>query len=209
MSVRVHPTALIEADVLLGDGTSVWDSVHIRHHTKLGRDCIVGEKTHISYGVTIGNFVKINAFAYICTGVTIEDGVMISAGCIFTNDRYPRATNAAITELRTSDPDGNTLPTLVREGATVGAGAIVGCGLTIGRFATVGMGSVVTRLVPDFALVIGNPGRCVGFVCRCGEPLLRFASDAMPADPTPLLCRVCGLHYELSQGQLAETVAAV
>jgi acetyltransferase-like isoleucine patch superfamily enzyme len=97
--------------------------------------------------VRVGNRVKINSMAYICHAVTIEDGVMISAGVIFTNDRFPRAATHDLTQLRTSLPDEHTLPTLVREGATIGAGAIIGCDLTIGRFAMIGMGSVVTRSV--------------------------------------------------------------
>ena len=173
-AVRIHSTAIVEEDVKIGAGTAIWDNVHIRRGTVLGEQCIVGEKTYIAPGVHIGNRVKINAFVYICTAVTIEDGVMISAGVIFTNDRYPRATTPDLRELRTSEPDEHTLPTLVREGATIGAGSTIGCDLVIGRFAMVGMGSVVTKSVPDFALVIGAPARRVGYVCRCGEPLLRF-----------------------------------
>ena len=103
--------------------------------------------------------------------MTIEDGVMISAGVIFTNDRFPRAATNDLKQLRSSAPDEHTLPTLVREGATIGAGAIIGCDLTIGRFAMVGMGSVVTRSVPDFHLVIGNPAA----VDRLRLPLRRAA----------------------------------
>src|SRR5262249_32432917 len=151
--------------VVVGDGTAVWDSVHIRHGTRIGEQCIIGEKTYIAYDVVIGNRVKLNAFVYICTGVTLEDGVMASAGTIFTNDGFPRATTADLRELRSSDPDEHTRKTLVREGATLGAGCRIGCDLVIGRFAMVGMGSVVTRSVPDFFLVVGNPARPVGCVC--------------------------------------------
>src|SRR5882762_5352217 len=130
----VHPTAIIEDNVTLGEGTSVWDSVHIRHDSSLGEECIVGEKSYIAYGVQIGNRVKINAMVYICNAVTIEDGVMISAGTIFTNDRFPRAATNDLQQLRPSEPDEHTLPTLVREGATIGAGSVIGNDLTIGRF---------------------------------------------------------------------------
>ncbi len=121
---RIHPTALVEAGVEIGEGTSVWDDVHVRGPgTTIGRDCIVGEKSYVAYGVTIGDRVKINAFVYVCTAVTIEDGVMLSAGTTFTNDRYPRATTPDLTELRPSDPDDDTLATVVRAGTTVGARA--------------------------------------------------------------------------------------
>src|SRR5436190_11572625 len=191
MSVRIHPTAIIEEGVMLGSGTSVWDNVHIRRGTHLGEQCLVGGKTTIAYDVQIGNRVKINSAAYICNAVTIEDGVMISAGVIFTNDRFPRAATNDLSELRPSTPDEHTLPTLVREGATIGAGAIIGCDLQIGRFAMVGMGAVVTRSVPDFHLVIGNPARSIGCVCRCGEPLLKW-DDAASEEPLAVRCASCG-----------------
>src|SRR3954468_11991637 len=194
MSVRIHPTAIIEEGVTLGPGTSVWDNVHIRHGTQLGDECLVGGKSLIAYDVQIGNRVKINSAAYICNAVTIEDGVMISAGVIFTNDRFPRAATNDLSEPRPSAPDEHTLPTLVREGATIGAGAIIGCDLTIGRFAMVGMGAVVTRSVPDFHLVIGNPARSVGCVCRCGEPLLKW--DEVGSDEAlQKRCGGCGLEF--------------
>lgn len=203
MTVRVHPTAIIEPDVVLGDGTAVWDSVHIRHGTRLGEQCIVGEKTYIAYDVVIGHRVKINAFVYICAGVTIEDGVMISAGTIFTNDRFPRATTTDLKSLRPSEPDEHTRLTMVREGATLGAGCRIGSDLSIGRFAMVGMAAIVTRSVPDFFLVIGSPARPVGCVCRCGEPLCRFETG-FPADKEDIACPACGLRYALRAGSVIE-----
>ncbi|NEP16231.1 MAG: N-acetyltransferase [Leptolyngbya sp. SIO4C1] len=204
MSVRVHPTAIVEDGVTLGDGSSVWDSAHIRRDTRLGEGCIVGGKSYIAYGVTIGNRVKINAFAYICNGVTLEDGVMISAGTIFTNDRFPRAATPDLKALYTSDPDEHTLPTLVREGATIGARCVIGNDLSIGRFAMVGMGSVVTKSVPDFHLAYGSPARSVGCVCRCGQPLLRFATTEAASFAKPVACEVCGLTYQIQDGTVTE-----
>src|SRR5258707_1022430 len=120
-NVRIHPAALVEEGVTIGNGSSIWDSVHIRHGASIGEECIVGEKTYIAYDVKIGSRVKINAFVYICAAVTIEDGVMISAGTVFTNDRFPRATTSDLKTLRSSDPDDETLPTLVRAAATIAA----------------------------------------------------------------------------------------
>src|SRR5512134_4198968 len=111
MTVRIHPTALVEEGVEIGDGTSVWDLVHIRAPASIGRNCIIGEKTYIAYGVEIGDRVKINAFVYVCNAVTIETGVMIAAGTIFTNDLYPRATTPDLAGLRSSAVDEHTLPT--------------------------------------------------------------------------------------------------
>ncbi|MGD9644907.1 MAG: acyltransferase [Pirellulales bacterium] len=203
MSVRIHPTAIVEADVELGAGTSVWDNAHIRHGARLGAECIVGGKSYIAYDVRIGDRCKINSFVYICNAVTIESGVMISAGTIFTNDRFPRATTSDLRQLRGSEPDEHTLPTLVREGVTIGAGCVIGNDLTIGRFAMIGMGSVVTRSVPDFHLVIGHPARSIGCVCRCGEPLLRFDEVAADGD-VETACTACGLEYQVRDRQVTE-----
>lgn len=206
MSVRVHPTALIEAGVEIGAGSSVWDNVHIRGPgTRVGRDCIVGEKTHIAYGVEIADRVKINAFVYICTAVSIETGVMIAAGTVFTNDHYPRACEPDLATLKSSAPDEATRPTRVREGATIGARAVIGSDLAIGRFAMVGMGAVVTRSVPDFHLVVGHPARPIGYVCRCGKPFHRFTGAA----PTlPETACACGRRYRAIDGLVSEIVPA-
>ncbi len=197
--VRIHPTAMIEDGVRFGSRTSVWDNVHIRHGAVIGEECIVGEKSYIAYDVVIGNRVKINAFVYICAAVTIEDGVMLSAGTIFTNDRFPRATTPDLKQLRDSAPDEHTLPTLVREGATIGAGSIIGNDLTIGRFAMVGMGSVITKTILDFYLVMGQPARPVGVVCKCGPMIHRF--EGTPAETNAdVQCAGCGASYQIRSG---------
>ena len=200
---RIHPTAIIEAGVTLGRGTAVWDNVHIRRDTRIGDECVIGEKTHIAYDVRIGHRCKLNAFVYVCTAVTLEDGVMVSAGTVFTNDRSPRATTPDLKQLRSSGPDEHTLPTLVREGATIGANCTVGNDLTVGRWAMVGMGSVVTRSVPDFALVVGNPARAVGAVCKCGQLLLRHDPGQPPAKQD-LACSACDRRYHFADGTTTE-----
>ena len=147
----------------------------------------------------IGNRVKINAMVYICAEVTIEDGVMISASTTFTNDRFPRATTPDLKQLRPSDPDEHTLPTLVREGATIGAGCTIGNDLTIGKWAMVGMGSLVTKDVPDFHLVLGSPARSIGAVCRCGQLFHKFGR----ADEKTHECE-CGLGYTIEGTVVSE-----
>ena len=204
---RIHPTAIIESNVQLGEGTSVWDNAHIRRDTVLGDECIVGGKSMIAYEVQIGHRVKINSNVYICNGVTIEDGVMISAGTIFTNDRFPRATMPDLKQLRSSEPDEHTLTTLVREGSTIGAGCIIGCNLEIGRWAMIGMGSIVTMSIPDFCLAIGTPARVVGVVCKCGEPVHRFGEhDSTTA--VQATCQ-CGLSYSINGHTVVEAESAV
>lgn len=184
---------MIESNVTVGDRTSIWDHVHIRRDTTIGDECIIGGKSTIAYGVRIGNRCKINSSVYICTEVTLEDGVMISAGVIFTNDRFPRATTPDLKTLRSSEPDETTEKTLVREGATIGAGCIIGSNLTVGRWAIIGMGSVVTKSVPDFHLAIGSPARSRGAVCRCGQLLTMF-SDEQPTI-AHYQCKACSRSY--------------
>ncbi|MHB8146353.1 MAG: acyltransferase [Vulcanimicrobiaceae bacterium] len=203
LETRVHPSAIIERDVRIGDGTAIWHGVHIRHGATLGEECIVGENTYIAYDVQIGNRCKLNAMVYVCTAVTIEDGVMISAGTVFTNDRFPRATTPDLRSLRSSDPDEATLPTLVRHGATIGAGCTIGNDLVIGRFAMVGMGSLVTKSVPDFHLVLGSPARSIGAVCRCGEVLCRFGKEPTDCN-ADVTCTSCARAYAIRRGTVVE-----
>lgn len=199
----VHPSATIEDGVSIGASTTIWNSVHIRGPgTAIGEQCIIGEKTYVAYGVTIGDRVKINAFVYVCTAVTIETGVFIGAGTVFTNDVYPRATTPDLRSLLPSEPDEHTRPTLVRDGATIGARTVVGSDLTIGRFAMTAMGSVVTRDVHDFHLVVGTPARSVGYVCRCGFPLTRFARGET-RDGT-FTCTRCDRPYRAEAGLVVE-----
>lgn len=201
MIARIHPTAIIEDGCQIGNETAIWDHVHVRHDTRIGEQCIVGGRTIIAYGVSIGNRCKINSNVYICTAVTIEDGVMISAGVIFTNDRFPRAASPDLATLRSSEPDESTESTLVCSGATIGAGAIIGSGLRIGRWAMIGMGSIVTKSIPDFHLALGTPCRSVGAVCRCGRLLAMF-SDAQGRDED-YTCTECGRQFHRS-GQVIE-----
>jgi UDP-2-acetamido-3-amino-2,3-dideoxy-glucuronate N-acetyltransferase len=200
---RIHATADIEAGVEIGAGTAVWAEVHARRGARIGRGCIIGEKTYLGPDAVIGDLVKLNAMVYVPTGVTIEDGVMVGAGTIFTNDRYPRGTDPALTGLRDSGPDEHTRETRVGQGASIGAGATIGCGLTIGRWSMVGMGSVVTRDVAPFHLVVGNPARAIAIVCRCGEPVWRFPHAAAPTDAEQT-CSACGRGYRATLDSVEE-----
>ncbi|MEZ5964000.1 MAG: acyltransferase [Planctomycetota bacterium] len=170
----IHETALVEEGVSVGDGTQVWDHVHLRRGARIGSRCIVGEKTYVAGDVRIGNLVKVNAGVYICAGVEIHDGVMLAAHVVFTNDRRPRATDPDLGDLLPSEPGPSTERTVVQRGATIGANATIGPGVTIGAHAMVGMGAVVTADVPAYGLVLGNPARLVGLVARDGTPVLRI-----------------------------------
>jgi UDP-2-acetamido-3-amino-2,3-dideoxy-glucuronate N-acetyltransferase len=190
----IHCTAIVEEGVSIGAGSSVWDTVHIRKGTVIGDNCIIGEKTYIAYDVKIGNGVKINSFVYICTGVSVEDHVMISAGTVFSNDRLPRAFDTDGYSMKTSDPTGETLETKVCRGATIGAGCTIGPGIVLGEYCMVGMGSVLTRDVAPYQLVYGNPAKPHGYVCVCGEILVK--GDHARAQGGILCCARCQRKYE-------------
>jgi acetyltransferase-like isoleucine patch superfamily enzyme len=196
----IHPTAIVESGVTIGSGTAIWDGVHLRGPSRIGSSCIIGEKTYVAYDVEIADLVKVNARVYVCAGVRIERGVMVSAGVIFTNDRYPRATDPDLSGLAPSTPNEHTLETFVREGATIGAGAIIGPGIEIGMWSMVGMGSVVTKSVPAFHLSLGNPARSVAVICKCGNPLHKFGQSTT----TDLSCETCGRKYSLLVDQVTE-----
>jgi acetyltransferase-like isoleucine patch superfamily enzyme len=193
-NVFIHETANIEEGVTIGEHSKIWDHVHIRKDAHIGHDTTIGEKSYIAYGVTIGNFVKINAMVYIPAYVTVEDFCMISAGTVFTNDLYPRAMNPDLTALMTSEPTEDTLATIVKKGVTIGANATIGPGITLGEFSMIGMGSVVTKSVPDFGLVLGNPAHLVGFVCICGPSLLSLKNP--PQQGAILTCEKCHRKYQ-------------
>jgi UDP-2-acetamido-3-amino-2,3-dideoxy-glucuronate N-acetyltransferase len=202
---RIHPTALIERDVSIGEGTSVWDNVHIRHGASIGRHCIIGEKTYIAYDVKIGNFCKLNANVYVCAGVTVSEYTMLSAHVVFTNDRFPRAFDKTLDGLASSEPNEETLSTHVGIGVTVGANATIGPGLRLGDFAMVGMGSVVTRDIPPLGLVIGSPAKLAGFVCACGPVLIRIKQWEGLGIGSEIACHRCGRAYARIATGVAES----
>lgn len=177
---RIHPTALIETDVQIGAGTAVWDGVHVRRGARIGRSCILGEKTYVAGDVRIGDLCKLNACVYVCAGVELADGVMVAAHTVFTNDTTPRATDPELRALQPSEPAPDMPRTRVGRGASIGANCTIGPGLELGAFCMVGMGSTVTRVVPPHALVLGNPARLVGVVCRCGHKVATAVRGSVP-----------------------------
>ncbi|WP_035074765.1 acyltransferase [Maridesulfovibrio zosterae] len=164
-----HETADVDVTAEIGDGTYIWQNVQVRKDAQIGSECIVGKGAFVDFGAVVGNRVKIQNYANIFRGVTIEDGVMVGPSVCFTNDMFPRAVNVEgeLLDYR----DWECFETRVKTGAGLGAGSIIVCNNTIGKWAIVGSGSVVTRDVPDYALVYGNPARVRGFVCPCGTKL--------------------------------------
>jgi UDP-2-acetamido-3-amino-2,3-dideoxy-glucuronate N-acetyltransferase len=191
---HVHAAAEVEADVLIGAGTTVWQRAQVRQGAKLGEDCVVGRDAFLDQGVSIGDRVKIQNGALIYHGVTIGDGVFIGPGAILTNDRYPRAITPD-GNLASSD-DWTVTRTHVGTGSSIGAGAVIVAGSDVGEFATVAAGAVVTRPVAPHALVAGNPARQIGWVCRCGYRVTPVATDIGGLDDE-LACSNCPRIYAL------------
>jgi acetyltransferase-like isoleucine patch superfamily enzyme len=168
--VYLHPTALCESS-RVGGGTRVWAFAHVLDGAIIGRNCNIGDHAYVEGGVRMGDGVIVKNGVMLWDGVTLEDYVFVGPGAVFTNDRYPRSRHLPEAAERYNRREQWTIPTVVRRGASIGAGAVILCGVTIGSFATVAAGAVVTRDVVDHALVVGSPGRLAGWVCRCGVTL--------------------------------------
>lgn len=168
-SFFVHPTSDVSPQATIGESTKIWQHCQVREGAVIGRNCILSKGVYIDFGVHIGDNVKIQNGISVYHGVTLEDGVFCGPHCVFTNDKQPRAINPDGTLKRLED--WTLSKTLVRYGASIGAHATLVCGVTIGRWAMIGSGAVVTRDVPEYGLVYGNPARLHGFVCPCGEKL--------------------------------------
>lgn len=191
MSVRIHPTAEVAPDVQIGDGTSIWHLVQIRPGSKIGKHCILGRGVYVDNDVAIGDNVKIQNYVSVYHGVTLEDGVFVGPHVCFTNDLQPRAINPD-GSLKRGD-DWELALTRVSYGAALGANSTIRCGVTIGKWALVGSGSVVTRDVPDYGLVYGNPASLHGFVCPCGD---KMQEKTTTGEAAKLFCPHC--QFEVS-----------
>ncbi|HEY1918967.1 MAG TPA: acyltransferase [Streptosporangiaceae bacterium] len=166
---RVEPTADVDDSAALGAGTTVWHLAQVRERARLGRDCIIGRGAYVGPGVIIGDKVKLQNYALVYEPALLEDGVFIGPAAVLTNDVFPRSVDV-MGKLKRPD-DWDAAGVLVREGASLGARCVVVAGCQIGRWALVGAGAVVTRDVPDFALVAGNPARRIGWVGHAGVRL--------------------------------------
>ena len=180
-TVKIHPKALVESESV-GGGTRVWAFTHILPGARVGKGCNIGEGVFIEGRVVVGDDVIIKNGVALYDGVIVEDEAFLGPHAVFTNDPRPRAG-------RFKRPIETWRPTYIRRGAAIGANATVVCGVTIGQYAFVGAGTVVTRDVPDFALVMGNPARRSGWMCRCGIKLR--------TNGRRLACETCGSRYDL------------
>jgi UDP-2-acetamido-3-amino-2,3-dideoxy-glucuronate N-acetyltransferase len=172
----VHPTAIVDARAAIGAGTRIWHFCHVMQGARIGERCIFGQNCHVANDVIIGNNVKVQNNVSIYTGTIIEDDVFLGPSCVLTNVTNPRSqiNRHALYE-----------KTVIRRGATIGANATIVCGVELGRYCFVGAGAVVTRNVPDYALILGNPGRQAGWMSRHGH---RLASD--------MICPESGYRYK-------------
>lgn len=173
-----HAQALVEPEVAIGAGTRIWAFVHVLSGAQMGKDCNICDHVFIEHDVVIGDRVTVKCGVSLWDGMRIEDDVFIGPNACFTNDSRPRS----------KQYHQKLLPTVLKQGCTMGANSTTLPGLTIGEWAMVGAGAVVTRSVPDYGLVRGNPARLVGWVCRCGRGL--------PAASARRMACTCGLEYE-------------
>ncbi|WP_374630627.1 acyltransferase [Ferrovibrio sp.] len=181
-SYYVHPSAIIDSDVQIGEGSKIWHFAHVLPGSRIGARCVLGQNTMVGPNVSLGDGCKLQNNVALYNGVTLEDDVFCGPSCVFTNVLTPRAFVERKNEFG---------PTLVKRGATIGANATIVCGHTIGAYAMIGAGAVVTKDVPDYALVVGNPARRIGWVSRTGE---RLGPD--------LVCPRTGERYAERDGNL-------
>lgn len=181
--IFIHPTAEVSDKAVIGEGTKIWNQAQVRNDAEIGRDCIISKNVYIDEHVKLGDRVKVQNNVNVYHGVTVEDDVFLGPSMTFTNDMFPRAFNA----------DWKISETLVKKGASIGANSTVRCGITINEYAMVGCGSVVTKDVPAYALVAGNPAKRIAWVCECGQKLHES-----------LVCPGCGKRYSLAAGKLKE-----
>ena len=188
----VHESSYVDEPCEIGEGTRIWHFSHVMSGATVGRGCNIGQNVVILPEVRIGDNVKIQNNVSIYTGVELEDDVFCGPSMVFTNVVNPRSHVPRKDEYRR---------TLVRRGASIGANATVVCGHTIGRYSFIGAGAVVTRDVPDFALVVGNPGRIAGWICQCG---IKLALSRDPQLEEASTCSACGKNYLKKSGAVTE-----
>ncbi len=186
MSYYVHPTAEVSSEAIIGDGTRIWHQAQVRERARIGAECIIGKGAYIDFDVSIGRRCKLQNGVYVYHGATLEDGVFLGPGTMLLNDKHPRAINPD-GSLK-SDADWEVSQTHIGRGAGIGGGAVILPGVTVGAWAIVGAGSVVTRPVPAYGLVFGNPARLAGFVCTCGQ---RLALQELTGEQARLACPAC------------------
>lgn len=185
--IFVHESSYVDEPCQIGTGTKIWHFSHIMKNSKLGNNCNIGQNVVISPEVILGDNVKVQNNVSIYTGVVCEDDVFLGPSCVFTNVINPRSHINRKLEYQ---------KTLVRVGASIGANATIVCGNTIGKYALVGAGSVVTKDVPNYALVVGIPAKVVGWVCSCGEQL-NFNKDKAE-------CKECNKKYIREKFEIKE-----
>ena len=186
----IHESSYVDEGAEIGAASKVWHFCHVMPRARIGRHCNIGQNVFIASDVTIGNNVKIQNNVSLYTGVYVEDDVFLGPSMVFTNVLNPRSHVPRKNEYQT---------TRVKRGASIGANATIVCGITVGRHAFVGAGAVITRDVPDYALVYGNPGRIQGWVCQCGVKL-QFQPDG---HREVARCEGCGARYS-KVGQVVE-----
>jgi len=190
--IYIHPTADVSDKATIGAGTRIWNQAQVREGAVLGERCIVGKGAYVDKDVRIGDNCKLQNGVFVFHGFNLESGVFLGPGVMLLNDKHPRAINPDGSPK--SEADWTVSEASIGYGAAVGGGAVLLPGVNVGRMALVGAGSVVTRDVPERAIVAGNPARVRGFACDCGHSLARQENGP----PNGYACAECGRTYEIS-----------
>lgn len=181
----VHESSYIDEPCEIGEGTKIWHFSHIMKNSEIGEKCNIGQNVVISPNVVLGNNVKIQNNVSVYTGVKCEDDVFLGPSCVFTNVINPRSFIERKEEYK---------ETIIKKGVSIGANATIVCGYNIGKYAFIGAGAVVTKNIPDYALVVGNPARIIGYVCKCGNRLEENKDNYK--------CSICNKEYEMTNENL-------
>lgn len=185
---KIHESSLVNENAKIGNGTRIWQFCNIMYDVEIGKDCNIGMNVFIENGVKVGNNVTIKNNISLYSGVECEDDTFLGPNCVFTNVLNPRSFISRKNEFK---------KTIIHKGASIGANATIVCGNEIGRYAMVGAGSVVTKNIENYSLVVGNPAKKIGYVCECGERIFEN-------DDNIYICNRCNKKYEITNNELAE-----
>ena len=195
MNIFVHPTSIVDSECVIGEGTKIWHFCHILNKTNIGNQCSLGQNVVAGPNVLIGNNCKIQNNVSIYEGVTLEDDVFCGPSCVFTNVINPRSFIVRKSEYKN---------TIIRTGASLGANSTIICGINIGKYALIGAGALVKSDIANYALIVGVPGKQIGWVCKCGVTISKMIKNTLRTE-----CSNCNSIYEVCSDKITPIIENV